>query len=315
MKQNILEKTQLNPLSGVKLKPLRLLENLQPYFYLLPALLMIGLWVYRPLLQTIELSFFQWNLLPFSPKVYVGWENYQRIVTLPEMRQALTNTLIYIVGILPLSVFLPLIIAVLTDNIRGRFREFYRALIFLPMIMAPVVVSVIWRWILHPFHGIVNVYLNQLGIGTINFLRDPRLAIWTIIFITGWKLLGFSTLIFSAAIANINKDYIEASQLDGANGWQRLWYITLPLVSPTTLFMLMLSVLLSAQWSFAYINVLTQGGPQNATTNVYYLLWRFGFGTFAVGWSSAAAILLFVGFGIIAYIFTRLNRRYAFYDS
>ncbi|MEO0564390.1 MAG: sugar ABC transporter permease, partial [Chloroflexota bacterium] len=102
------------------------------------------------MVRTFYLSFFQWNLLPTVPKLYVGWENYSRILTLPEMQQAFWNTLIYILGILPLSVGLPLAIALITDGISGRWRNFYRAMIFVPMIMAPVVVSIIWRWILHP---------------------------------------------------------------------------------------------------------------------------------------------------------------------
>ena len=108
---------------------------------------------------------------------------------------------------------------------------------------------------------------------------------------------------------------LEAAQLDGANRWQSITRITLPLISPTLLFMALLSVLLSAQWSFAYINVLTQGGPRGATTNLYYLLWQYGFGTFAVGWSSAAGVILFVAFGLLAWVGLALIRRYSFYDA
>lgn len=291
-------------------------RHLQPYLYLLPAILTIGLWIYKPLIETFQLSFYQWNLIPTSPKTYMGLENYQRILTLPEMSQALGNTLIYIVGMLPLSIVLPVIVAIFTDNISPRWRNMYRTMIFIPMIMAPVVVSIVWRWILHPSQGVLNVQLdNCLGTDPINFLRDGSLPILTIIFITGWKLIGFSTLIFSAAISNINKDYLEAAAIDGAGYWQSVRYIILPLLSPTILFMTTLSILLSSQWTFAYINVLTQGGPIGATTNVYYILWEFGFRSFSIGWSSAAAMILFVGFGIMAAALLGLTRRFSFYDS
>jgi multiple sugar transport system permease protein len=185
------------------------------------------------------------------------------------------------------------------------------------MIMAPVVVSVIWRWMLHPTNGLVNVGLqNVFGFDPISFFRNTDVAIWTIIFITGWKLIGFSTLIFAAAIANVDRSYLEAAQLDGASRWRVVVrHVILPIISPTVLFMTMLSILLSAQWSFAYINVLTQGGPRHATTNVYYVLWEYGFGTFAVGWSAAAAVILFVSFGLIAWACLAAIRRFSFYDS
>ena len=291
-------------------------NRLTPYLYLLPALLSIGVWIYLPVVQTLELSFFEWNLLPTTPKVFVGWQNYQRLLDLPEVRQALWNTVIYMLGLMPLAVLIPLAVAILTENIQGRLRNLYRALVFVPMIMAPVVVSIIWRWLLNPAQGIVNITLQEVfSLGPINFLRDEKWAIWTIIFITGWKLIGFSTLIFSAAIANVDRSYLEAARLDGAGEWQIVRRITLPLISSTVLFISMLTVLLSAQWSFVYINVLTQGGPRNATTNIYHLLWQYGFGSFAIGWSSAAAILLFVGFGLLAWGCLRLIQRYAVYET
>jgi multiple sugar transport system permease protein len=289
--------------------------KLAPYLYLLPALLTILVWVYLPVAQTLELSFYEWNLLPSTPKIFVGWQNYARLLELPEVRRALSNTVIYIFGLIPLAVLLPLAVAVLTESIQGRARNLYRALVFVPMIMAPVVVAIIWRWLLSPVQGVINVgLLGLFRLEPINFLHESW-AIWTIVFITGWKLVGFSTLIFSAAIAGVDRSYLEAARLDGANEWQITRRITLPLISATILFVTMLTVLLGAQWSFAYINVLTQGGPRNATTNIYHLLYEYGFGSFAIGWSSAAAMLLFVGFGLLAFIGLRLTNRYAVYDT
>jgi multiple sugar transport system permease protein len=290
--------------------------KLAPYLYLLPALLTIVVWVYIPVAQTLELSFYEWNLLPSTPKIFVGWQNYTRLLELPEVRQALSNTVIYIFGLIPLAVLLPLVVAILTESIQGQARNLYRALIFVPMVMAPVVVAIIWRWLLSPVQGVINVGLfGFFKLEPINFLRDETWAIWTIVFITGWKLIGFSTLIFSAAISGVDRSYLEAARLDGANEWQITRRITLPLISATILFVTLLTVLLGAQWSFAYINVLTQGGPRNATTNIYHLLYEYGFGSFAIGWSSAAAMLLFVGFGLLAFVGLRLTNRYAVYDT
>ncbi|MCZ8513760.1 sugar ABC transporter permease [Paenibacillus filicis] len=293
------------------------LDKFKPYLYLLPALLSIGFWVYRPLVQTFQLSFYQWNLLPTSPKLYVGLQNFERLVTLPEMGKSLWNTLIYTVGVVPFSLIIPLIIAIVTENIGKRSRNVYRALIFLPMIMAPVAVASVWRWIMHPTNGILNKTLDGIFHlqEPIRYFTDERWAIWAITFITGWKLIGFSTLIFSAALTGINKEYIEAAKIDRANRLQIIWHVILPLLSPTILFMAMLNTLFASEWSFSYINVLTQGGPLNSTTNIYYLLWTYGFQTFSVGWSSAAAVVLFLGFGLIAWGFMKLTKKLSFFDD
>ncbi|MBB6730612.1 carbohydrate ABC transporter permease [Cohnella zeiphila] len=293
------------------------LRGVWPYIYLLPAVLSIAFWVYRPLAQTFQLSFYQWNLLPTSPKTFVGWGNFEKLLTLPAMSKALWNTLFYTIGVIPFSLIVPIAIAIATDNIGKRSRNVYRALIFLPMIMAPVAVSSVWRWIMHPTNGILNQTLQSVfGLKEpIPFFTDGKWAIWSITFITGWKLIGFSTLIFSAAMTNINKEYFEAARMDRANRWQIIRYVILPLLSPTILFMAMLSTLFASEWSFTYINVLTQGGPVNATTNIYYLLWTYGFQTFSVGWSSAAAVVLFLGFGLIAVGFMALTRKLSFFDD
>jgi multiple sugar transport system permease protein len=127
-------------------------------------------------------------------------------------------------------------------------------------------------------------------------------------------MIGFSTLIFSSALTGINRDYYEAAAVDRASRWQTVRHITLPLLSPYIIFILMLSILFSSEWSFAYINVLTHGGPSNSTMNIYYLLWNYGFKTFAIGWSSAAAVLFFIVFGLIAWGMTKLSSRFSFYD-
>jgi multiple sugar transport system permease protein len=231
------------------------------------------------------------------------------------MGQALWNTGIYVVGLLPFSVVLPLGIALLVQGIRGRARGIYRAIIFTPMLIAPVVVAVVWRWMLHPLHGVLTVALSDLlSIEPINWFRSMDLAIWAIVVITGWKLLGFSVLLFSAGLTGINPDYTDAAGCDGASGWQITRYITLPLLSPTITFMVLLTVILSGQWTFPMINVLTAGGPVGSTASIYYLMWELGFRSFNVGVSSAA-VLFFVAFGGLALLFTRLMERFSFYDS
>ena len=286
-----------------------------PWIYMAPAILTLAVWIYWPLVDAFRLSFYQWNMLPTSPQLFVGWENYQRIFALPKFWQALRNTGISVVGLLPLAVLIPLALAIYTHDLSPRWRNIYRAIIFVPMIIAPVVAAAVWRWLLDPNYGMVNELIGLFGAEPIKFLSDPRVAIWTIIAITGWKLIGFSTLILSAANANINPALIEAARMDGASKWEIIRDIRLPLLSSSVLFLIMMTILLGAQWSFSYINVLTGGGPLGATTNIYYLLWDFGFSTMSVGWGSAAAVILFLGFGVLAFVLFRLIDRYSFHDN
>lgn len=286
-----------------------------PWLYLSPALITLVVWIYWPLFDALRLSFYQWNMLPTSPQTFVGWENYQRIFALPKFWQALRNTGVYIVGLLPLAVLIPLGIAIYTHDLPERSRNIYRAIIFVPMIIAPVVAAAVWRWLLDPNYGLANQMLGGIGLDPVKFLSDPKIAIWTVIVITGWKLMGFSTLILSAANANINPSLIEAARMDGASKWEVIRDVRLPLLSSTVLFLVVMTILLGAQWSFTYINVLTGGGPLGSTTNIYYLLWDFGFSTMSVGWGSASAVILFLGFGAVAFVLFRLIDRYSFHDN
>lgn len=286
-----------------------------PWLYLAPTIVTFLVWIYWPLVDAFRLSFYEWNMLATSPMKYVGLTNYLNIFSLAKFWQALRNTGIYIAGLLPIAVALPLAIAIYTADLPPRIRNIYRAIIFVPMIVAPVVAAAIWRWLLDPGHGMVNVALKALGADPVRFLQDPKLAIWTIIVLTGWKLIGFSTLILSAANANINPALIEAARMDGASRWEIVRDIRLPLLSSTVLFLVMMTILLGAQWSFSYIHVLTGGGPLGSTTNIYYILWDFGFSSLSVGWSSAAAVILFLGFGALAFVLFRLIDRYSFHDN
>lgn len=286
-----------------------------PWLYLSPALITLVIWIYWPLVDALRLSFFQWNMLPTSPQTFVGWENYQRIFALPKFWQALRNTGVYILGLLPLAVLIPLAIAIYTHDLPERSRNIYRAIIFVPMIIAPVVAAAVWRWLLDPSYGLANQALKGMGFDPVKFLNNPSVAIWTVILITGWKLMGFSTLILSAANANINPSLIEAARMDGASKWAVIRDVRLPLLSSTVLFLVVMTILLGAQWSFTYINVLTGGGPLGSTTNIYYLLWDFGFSTMSVGWGSASAVILFLGFGVLAFVLFRLIDRYSFHDN
>ncbi len=291
------------------------IKSTAPWLYLLPVLLTLAVWTYIPLLETFWLSFYQWNMLPTAKKTFVGLLNYERLLALPDLKRALWNTLLYVLGLFPLSVLIPLAIAILTQNLTGPLRLLYRTLIFLPMIIAPVVAAILWRWLFNQDFGLINQMLDGAGFERIGFLIDPAWALPALTLITGWKLIGFSTLLFSAANSGINPSYIEAARIDGATAWQIVRDIRLPLLSPTILLLSMMTILFGAQWTFVYINVLTHGGPLKSTTNIFHLLWVYGFETLAVGWSSAAGILTFAVFATLAWICMKLMRRFAIHEA
>ena len=282
---------------------------------LLPAFLTLLVWVYWPLAESFRLSFYEWNMLPTVAPEWVGFDNYLRLLQLPEMKKAAWNTVLYTFGLIPLTVGLPLVVALAARGVGERAGAIYRALIFIPMIIAPVVVAIVWRWLLSPDHGIINEVITSLGFSPIRFLQDRNTALWAILFITGWKLLGFSTLVIAAAMTSIDPALFEAARLEGASASKVALHIIIPLISPVLLLLTMLTMLHGAQWSFVYINVLTHGGPLQSTTNLYFLLYDYGFSNFAVGWSTAAGMISFAIYGIIALVCLRLMKRYAIYES
>ncbi|MBV8083251.1 MAG: sugar ABC transporter permease [Chloroflexi bacterium] len=286
-----------------------------PYVLVLPGIALLAVWAYYPLAETIRLSFFDGTLVG-GVTGFVGLKNYGDVVRTPEFQKALINTFKYIAGLIPLAVVLPMAVALLAFDIRGKARDFYRSVIFTPMIMAPVVVSLIWLWILNPVQGVLNAVLHGwLELPALNWLGDEHTAIWAIVAITGWKVLGFSFILYLAAISNIDREYLAAARIDGATEWQVIRHIVFPLLTPTFYFLLLFTVLFAGQWAFAPINVLTQGQPNYSTSNVFYVLYQIAFQYFNVGQSAAASILVFAVMGAGIVLGLRLMDRRAHFDS
>lgn len=287
-----------------------------PYLYLAPALVGFGIWVYRPLVQTIQYSFESWNLLPSSPQVEVGLSNYRAILSLPMFWSALATTGIFIAGMLLFGVIVPALVGGMTQHAGRRATATYRALLFVPALVSPLVAGVVWSFLLAPNGGAVNRALGLFGIPSTNWLFEPTSAKAAIVLITGWKVLGVSVLIVGAGIAAISPDYYEAAASDRASRWQAFRTVTLPLLTPTLVFLVIVAALVSeSQTIFPLVAGLTQGGPQYATTDIYYLLYSFGFTSFDIGEASAAAVIFFAVFSVIAVLSVLLLDRLSFYDD
>lgn len=285
-----------------------------PWRYLAPAALLMGMWVYLPVGGVVGLSFMRWNLTS-DARPFVGTDNYRRLLDEPELGQAVVNTGLYALGLAPLVIVLPLACAVLLWKHTGRLSGLYRTLLFLPVMVSPVVGALIWQWIFHPMLGVANETLRVVGLGPVHWLDRPNVALWSIVAATGWKVFGLSFILFSAGLANVDRSYAEAAAVDGATEWEITRRVLLPLLAPTTSFVAVLCVILAGQWSFAAINVLTQGGPQGSTENVFSLLYTYAFDFFDTGLASATAVLLVVAFGAAAVLQVRLTRRWAVGDG
>lgn len=291
--------------------------GIKPWLFLLPTILLIIFWLIKPLVQTLLYTFCDWNMLPGTTPEFVGLQNFYVLFHTPEFGSAIKNTFYYILMMIPFAVIIPLIIAALLQNLSSRSRQIYRVLIFFPMIMPPVATGTVFQWLLHQTNGLVNHLLLSLGIieNGINFFMAEEWARLVVAFISGWKMVGFATLMFSASIGNINPEYYEAAKMDGSDGVRRFLDITIPLLSPTVMLMLMMSILFASQWTFTNIDVLTQGGPYGTSTNIYYVIYKYAFGNSNVGLSAAASLVFLVIFGIIALLLQAISNKIAFYDN
>lgn len=299
-----------------KVSPLRRsLKVAEPYLYIAPAIIGLVLWIYRPLLETLDYSFYKWNLLPTAPKINVGWSNYSELLHTPALWKAVGTSGFFLVGLLVFGLLLPLMIATVAQHVVPRSSSIYRAIIFLPVLVSPVVTATVWEFLLSPVGGFVDTVLGWFGLAQTNWLQQLNTARYAVVAASGWKVLGVSVLVITAGLAAISTEYFEAAAVDGASRRQVFRRLTLPLLSPTLLFMFITVVLLSSQIIFPLVNSLTQGGPEGSTTDIYYFLYQNGFQSFDVGLASAAAVCFFIVFGLVALVCVRLLDRFSFYDN
>ncbi len=278
-------------------------NGLSALLFLSPTLLIFGVFVAFPVVFSFYLSFHKWNM--FSPeRSFVGLDNYLRIMRNPEFWIVLRHTLVYTLGTVPLNMVLALLVAyVLNRRIAGK--KLLRAAFFAPVVVSPVAAAVIWRWIYEPNFGILNYALGSIGIPPVNWLNDPTAAMFSLIIMGVWKSFGINMVLFAAGLQGIPEHYYEAAEIDGASPLARFWNITLPLLSPTTLFILVMSVIGSFQ-VFDIVYVLTSGGPLDSTKVLVFYLYEHAFKYFDMGYASAVAYLMFA----IIFVLTLLQMRY-----
>ena len=264
--------------------------------FLAPALLLIAVFFFLPVLAALLLSFTDFDIYALGDLArlrFVGFNNYLQLLQSPLFWTALGNTFYFVIVGGPLSVAISLGAALLVNAHLTRFPSFFRAAFFLPVVTTLVAVAVVWRYLYHPRYGLLNYGLSLLGIEPIDWLGDPDWAMPAIILMAVWKNFGFNMIIFIAGLQNIPTQLYEAARIDGASAWRQFRYITLPLLGPTFLFVALMTMIGYFQ-VFAEPYVMTQGGPANRTLSVVLLMYEEGFRWWNMGYASAAAFVLFV---------------------
>jgi ABC-type sugar transport system permease subunit len=271
-------------------RPARRLK-LAPYLYVLPALAALALWNYYPLLFLFDLSFHRIEAAAPAPR-WVGLENYRQLFGDPLFWRVLGNTAIYTFLTVPLSIALGLTLA-LALNQRLFGKGLLRTLFYTPVVLPTVAAATIALWIFNTDYGLVNYLLELIGQPPVAWLTDSDRALWTIIAIGVWKTFGYFMLVYLAALQGLPQSVLEAARLDGARPWVRFWAITWPLLRPTTWFATVIALILSFQ-AFDFINIMTQGGPSNATNVMVFYIYQHGFQYFQLGFAAASAVVMFV---------------------
>jgi multiple sugar transport system permease protein len=270
--------------------------NWAAWMFVAPALAVIGIFFFVPVLAGFALSFTDFDIYALADLDnlrFVGFANYIELLQTPLFWKALGNTL-YFVGVgVPLSIVVSLGAALLLNSKLAKFKPFFRVALFAPVVTTLVAVAIVWRYLLHTRSGLINYALESVGVAPVDWLGDPNWAMPAIILFAVWKNFGYNMIIFLAGLQSIPEELYEAARIDGASPWQQLRYVTLPALAPVVL---LVSVLTMAGYFqlFAEPYVMTQGGPLQSTVSVLYFMYEEGFKWWNLGFASAIAFLLFV---------------------
>ncbi len=288
----------------------RLRSNLPGWFFSLPFLLIFGVFLAGPILVSLVMSFTSFGLRDLRNPIgasFVGLENYIALASDATFWTAALNTAIYVVAGVPLTLMAGLAVAVALNGSVQRFRTFFRIGYYLPVVTSIVAIAVVWRFVLHPDQGLMNLLLSQLSLPTHNWLGDTVLALPAIIAMIVWKNMGFAMVIFLAGLQTIPKALYEAARIDGAGRWAEFRYVTLPGLRPTMLFVVVTTTIGYLQ-VFEEPFVMTDGGPLDSTLSLAMYTYEEGFRFFHQGYAAAISYVLFVVVAVVAVIQFRLLR-------
>jgi len=287
----------------------KILNNQQwaGWVFILPAIFGTFIFIIIPVICSFGLSFAKWDLL--NPIEFVGLSNYKVIFSEPLFYKILLNTIIFAIATSVLGVIIPLILAcILNTKIRGS--EFYKTAYFLPFITPMIVIGVVWEWIFDPNIGLLNHILHL----NINWLYDTHFAMPALIIVSVWKLIGYNMIIFLSSLGAISSSMFEAAKIDGANAFETFKNVTVPLLSPTIFFVVIITTISSFQ-VFDLIYLMTQGGPLDSTNVIVYAIYKNAFEYFNIGKASAIAYVLFTIILVLTLIQWNLRKKLVYNET
>ncbi|MEZ4517365.1 MAG: sugar ABC transporter permease [Chloroflexota bacterium] len=287
-------------------------NTLWALLFLAPSLLGLLFFLIGPMLASFGLTFLEWDPLLPSNYTFIGLGNYRELIADPHFWQALGNTLYFIVGYIPLVVVAGLGVALLLNRgLRGI--SFFRGAFFMPVVSAWVAVALLWTWIFNPRFGLVNYLLRLIGIDGPAWLFDPNWAMPAIILTSVWKDIGFVSVLFLTGLQSIPQEYYEATAIDGASQWEQFRHITIPLLSPTTFFVLIISLINSFQ-VFDQVWIMTEGGPAGATSVLVEMIVNNAFRYGRMGYAATISWVLFALVFAVTLVQSRVQNKWVTYD-
>ena len=287
-------------------------EAVAGYGFVTPALLLFVVFVAGPLLGAIALSLFAWDLL--TPARFVGLDNYRTLLDDEESRAAIVNSFVFAFWSIVLHLGLGMLLALAVNRAMPvALRYFLRTAFFFPLLISWAAVSLIWLYILDPNFGFFNHYLERLGLTAESWLVSPRWAMPALILVDLWRTIGFTFIILLAGLQGVPRHLHEAAMIDGAGAVRRFWNVTIPLLTPTLFFVLVMNFIGAFQ-IFEPMFIMTRGGPGNATRSIVLQIFETGFRSFEMGYASALALVVFVIIMAVTLLQLRLSRLWVHHE-
>ena len=287
---------------------------LRSYALLAPATLLFVVFMFYPLAYTCYLSFFDWNMTR-PTKEFVALDNYIAVFTDPNFGRILGNTALYILLLLLFDFAAPDVFSFLLSFVVRKGKQFYKGAIFLPSVVSLVVGTMIFVWLLNPISGPVAVLAKGLGLTVPIWSNTQGLVIVVLSIMTSWKIFGYNFIVVMAGVSSVPREVVEAARTDNIPTWRIFWNIVVPMSSATGIYVLILSIVTGMQQIFTPINMITKGGPDNASTNLIYAVYDQAFGYFKTGTASAYAILMMLLFGFLLFLEFRFVERSVYYEN
>ncbi len=282
------------------------------YLFILPTLLGFLIFTAVPIIASIALAFTKYDVV--SAPQYIGAANFQQAFADSRVVASLRNTVVFVIFVNVLEIILALLLAIgIQRKMPTWLRYFYRTAYFLPIITSAASIAIVFTYLFNKEFGVINYYLGMLGADPVPWLTSTRWSLISVVIAYVWQRVGFTFILFSAGISNINKEIYEAADLDGVGSWSRLLRITLPLLSPTILFSTVIGMISSLQ-VFDFPSVMTNGGPGDSSRTVVMIIYDVAFRNLQFGYGSAIAVLLFLIILVLTGLQFLLSRKLVFYN-